>query len=180
MEWFVSIQNLPYSDQLTILFIFTAAQFIAILAQNFLLIVGAVCVALTFYFRKTLATESIHYIFMLVNLPSANWIFPYFVVDGWGLTCACSLIVIIYVRWHTWRQWPHRLSFTKIGLLLLQMATLNNWRVRLISVSNFVFKCKQNIFLLEMNSACRSIDMIFFPVARIAVGQLMYFVGSHI
>ena len=95
MEWFVSIQNLPYSDQLTILFIFTAAQFIAILAQNFLLIVGAVCVALTFYFRKTLATESIHYIFMLVNLPSANWIFPYFVVDGWGLTCACSLIVII-------------------------------------------------------------------------------------
>ena len=100
MEWFVSIQNLPYSDQLTILFIFTAAQFIAILAQNFLLIVGAVCVALTFYFRKTLATESIHYIFMLVNLPSANWIFPYFVVDGWGLTCACSLIVIICTMAH--------------------------------------------------------------------------------
>ena len=71
MEWFVSIQNLPYSDQLTILFILTAAR-LAIVAQNFLLIVGAVCVALTFYFRKTLATESMHYIFMLVNLPSAN------------------------------------------------------------------------------------------------------------
>ena len=71
MEWFVSIQLQFRSAVLTILFISTAAR-ISLAAQNLLVVACAVCVALTFYFREKLAIESINYIFIFFNLPSAN------------------------------------------------------------------------------------------------------------
>lgn len=53
----------------------------------------AVCVALTFWFRETLALEG--KINVLVYSVRLKLIFTFFSGDGWGLTGACSLIVII-------------------------------------------------------------------------------------
>nr|CAH0102250.1 unnamed protein product [Daphnia galeata] len=111
-----------------------AAQ-ISLAAQNVLVVACAVCVALTFYFKERLVAE----------------------VDGWGLTTACILIVILGT--------------------LAQLASVG---------SSIVFKDWIAIIaggdsetLARMNSTCRSIDLATNMIAPIAVGQVMYFL-SHI
>lgn len=52
----------------------------------------AVSVALTFFFRENLVTEGR---LQIVNYLFLNWQLPFISANGWGLTGACSLIVIL-------------------------------------------------------------------------------------
>ncbi len=58
----------------------------------------SVCVAVTFYFKETLVAEGILLpIRSLIKHLSCSLLdsFYIFTVDGWGLTAACSVIVIL-------------------------------------------------------------------------------------
>nr|CAH0102249.1 unnamed protein product [Daphnia galeata] len=109
---------------------------ISLAAQNILVVTCSVCVALTFYFRELLVTEA----------------------DGWGLTAACSIVVILGTLAH----------LASVGSSIV---VYKDWIVIIAEGDSQT--------LARMNSTCRSIDLATNMIAPIAVGQVMYFL-SHI
>lgn len=112
-----------------------AAQ-ISLAVQNLLVVACSVCVGLTFYFREILVTE----------------------VSGWGLTAACSLIVILG-------------TLANLASVASSIVVYKDWVV--------IIAGGDSQTLASINSTCRSIDLTTNMIAPIAVGQVMYFV-SHI
>ncbi|XP_046459342.1 solute carrier family 40 member 1-like [Daphnia pulex] len=112
------------------------AAHISLAAQNVLVVICAVCVAVTFYFKERLVAEA----------------------DGWGLTAACSVIVILGTVAH----------LASVGT---SIAVFKDW-IAIIAGGD-------SQTLARMNSTCRSIDLATNMIAPIAVGQVMYFL-SHI
>ncbi|EFX70364.1 putative ferroportin [Daphnia pulex] len=112
------------------------AAHISLAAQNVLVVICAVCVAVTFYFKERLVAEA----------------------DGWGLTAACSVIVILGTLAH-------------LASVATSIAVFKDWIV--------IIAGGDSQTLARMNSTCRSIDLATNMIAPIAVGQVMYFL-SHI
>ncbi|XP_046645830.1 solute carrier family 40 member 1-like [Daphnia pulicaria] len=109
---------------------------VSLSVQNLLVVTCSVCVAVTFYFKETLVAE----------------------VDGWGLTAACSVIVILGTLAH----------LASVGSSIV---VYKDW-IAIIAEGD-------SQTLARMNSTCRSIDLATNMIAPIAVGQVMYFL-SHI
>lgn len=101
-----------------------------------------------------------------------------FLADGWGMTGACSVIVIVG-------------TLASLASLASSIVVYKDWIAIMadgdsnllagtFSLSNSQYGYYQCFTLIaDMNSTCRSIDLATNMIAPIAVGQVMYFL-SHI